>query len=69
MEKECIKIIGINNEQDANKILHALKDVWGIREAEVSVVNQAATISYNERAASLTDFIQAVKNTGFDIND
>ncbi|MBP0725743.1 heavy-metal-associated domain-containing protein [Bacillus sp. RG28] len=69
MEKVSLKINGIKNDQDANKILQALHEVWGIREAEVSVVNQTATFSYDEKAASQTDFIQAVKDTGFHIND
>lgn len=69
LEKGSIRIDGIQNEQDSNKILQALHAVWGIREAEVSLVNKTATFSYDEKAASRADFLQAVKDTGFHIQD
>lgn len=67
MEKGSIKIEGIENEEDVNKILEALNTVWGIRDAEVSLVNKTATFIYDGKAASLVDFIQAVKDKGFNV--
>ncbi|PLR66357.1 copper chaperone [Bacillus sp. UMB0893] len=69
LEKGSIKIEGIKNEQDANKILQALHAVWGISDAEVSLVNKTAMFTYDEKAASRVDFLQAVKDTGYHIND
>lgn len=69
LENGYIKIDGIKNEEDVNKILHALEAVWGISDAEVSLVNKTATFTYDEKAASRVDFLQAVKDTGFHIKE
>ncbi len=67
MEKESMKIEGIQNNEDVNKILQALHSVWGVREAEVSLENNTATFTFDEKAASRVDFLQAVKDTGYNI--
>lgn len=67
LEKESIKIEGIENEEDVNKILQALNTVWGIRDAEVSLGSKTAMFTYDEKAASREDFLQAVKDTGYNI--
>jgi copper chaperone len=67
LQTGIIKIEGITTQQDADKILHALHEVWGVRRAEVNVTNGEATFSYDEKAASYQDFEQAVIDTGFQI--
>lgn len=67
LEKESIKIEGIENDEDVNKILQALNTVWGVRDAEVSLGNKTATFTYDEKAASREDFLQAVKDKGYNI--
>ncbi|MFP3917606.1 heavy-metal-associated domain-containing protein [Lysinibacillus telephonicus] len=67
MEKGSIKIEGLENEEDVNKVLQALESVWGVREAEVSLANKTATFTYDDKAASHVDFLQAVKDIGFNV--
>lgn len=69
MEKGSIKVEGLENEEDVNKVLQALESVWGVRNAEVSLANKTATFTYDEKAASHVDFLQAVKDIGFNINE
>ncbi|AOH53301.1 hypothetical protein ABE28_002975 [Peribacillus muralis] len=59
----------MRNENDVNKVLHALNEVWGVSEVEVSLANKLVTFSYDEKAASQVDFLQAVKDTGFYIKE
>lgn len=69
MEKGSIKVEGLENEEDVNKVLQALESVWGVRNAEVSLANKTATFTYDEKAASHVDFLQAVRDIGFNINE
>lgn len=69
VETGYIKVEGMTNEQDADKLLHVLNEVWGVRKAKVSLANQMVTFSYNEKAASHEDFLQAIKNIGFSIHE
>ncbi|MFJ7754394.1 heavy-metal-associated domain-containing protein [Peribacillus muralis] len=69
MENGVLKVEGMRNENDVNKVLHALNEVWGVSEVEVSLANKLVTFSYDEKAASQVDFLQAVKDTGFYIKE
>ncbi len=69
VEKGSIRIDGIKNEQDSNKVLEALHGVWGVNEVEISVANKTVTFSYDEKAASHVDFLQAIKDTGLHIQE
>lgn len=55
----------MTNEQDVDKVQSALKGVWGVSQVAVSLPNQEATLSFNENSASYEDFLQAIKDTGF----
>lgn len=67
MENGFLKVEGMKDQDDVTKVLHALNEVWGVRKAEVSLENKVATFTYDEKAASQEDFLQAVKDTGFNI--
>ncbi|WP_155645546.1 heavy-metal-associated domain-containing protein [Peribacillus simplex] len=69
MENGFLKVEDMRDENDVNKVLHALNEVWGVRDVEVSLANKLATFSYDEKAASPIDFLQAVKDTGFDMKE
>jgi copper chaperone len=64
-----IRVQGIVGLSDADKVSHALNEVWGIRKVEVSAELGEATISYDEKAASLQDFQQAILDSGFEMRD
>ncbi|MBD8027915.1 heavy-metal-associated domain-containing protein [Ureibacillus sp. Re31] len=67
MEKGNLKIEGLENEEDVHKVLQALESVWGVRDVQVSLANKTATFAYDEKAASHVDFLQAVKDTGYNV--
>ncbi|MCY8233047.1 heavy-metal-associated domain-containing protein [Priestia endophytica] len=69
MENGFLKIEGMRDENDVNKVLHALNEVWGVSRVEVSLANRMVTFSYDEKAASQDDFLQAVKDTGLIFNE
>lgn len=62
-----ILVQGMVGQSDADKVNHAIHEVWGIRRAEVSLDQGEVTFSYDENAASLQDFQQAVIDCGFQI--
>ncbi|WP_301168800.1 heavy-metal-associated domain-containing protein [Brevibacillus nitrificans] len=67
MHTDRIPVQGMNDEQDAEKVNKALHDVWGILKAEVSLSKGEALISYDENAAQLVDFQQAIRDSGYDV--
>jgi copper chaperone CopZ len=67
MENGVFVIKDMVNQQDADKVLNALLEVWGIGRAEVNLNKSNAVFSYDERMASYHDFEQAVIDTGYEI--
>ncbi|THE09594.1 copper chaperone [Bacillus timonensis] len=67
MENRVFVIKDMVNQQDADKILNALLEVWGIGRAEVNLNNSNAVFSYDERMASYHDFEQAIIDKGYEI--
>ncbi|MBH8599612.1 MULTISPECIES: heavy-metal-associated domain-containing protein [unclassified Thermoactinomyces] len=67
MKKETIKIKGMKNKEDLEKVLAGLQDVWGVRQVDIDLSRGEAVLSFNEKSASLHDFKQAVINTGFQV--
>lgn len=67
MQNGMIKVEGLHSQQDADKILHALNEVWGVLRAEVNVTNREAIFSYDKKAASKQDFEAAIIDSGFTI--
>ncbi len=68
METEVFNVKNMNSQEDADKILAAIEHVWGLSKAEVSLLKKEATVTFDERMASSQDFIQAIVETGFDLN-
>ncbi|WML48050.1 copper chaperone [Neobacillus sp. PS3-34] len=69
MENGVLKVRNIQNQQDADKILEALNHVWGIDKVEINQTKGEASFAYDERMASTEDFVQAVKDSGFEVTD
>ena len=63
-----IKLEGVQSGQDVKKALKALNEVWGIRDATLSLNTGEAMIQYDEKAASFHDFEQAIIDSGFNIS-
>lgn len=68
MERGKITLQGIRSQEDADKILHALNEVWGVRSAEVNVNSKEAVVNFDEKAASLQDFEQAIIDSGYELH-
>ncbi|MGV3487320.1 MAG: heavy-metal-associated domain-containing protein [Tuberibacillus sp.] len=66
MTKGVIKVSGMSSEEDVAKVSHALKEVWGVRDINVSLGRQEAVFTYNDQSASTHDFIQALKDQGYE---
>ncbi|ASS75256.1 hypothetical protein CIG75_09845 [Tumebacillus algifaecis] len=56
---------GMSHPGDCEKIGHALRQVFGIQEVTINYHDAEVTVSYDERAASLHDFQQAIDDCGF----
>ena len=65
MKNGVFQVQGINNSDDIDKLQEALHHVWGVRRAEVNQTTGYARISYDENAASLQDFKQAIIEAGY----
>ncbi|MDP4162150.1 MAG: heavy-metal-associated domain-containing protein [Bacillota bacterium] len=69
MEKGLLKIKNLKDDQDAKTIVNALNHVWGIEKIRVDVNNQEAVYTYDNRMAAPEDFVQAVKDLGYEIRE
>lgn len=66
---EVTRVIKVKelNERNADEISRILHDIWGIRQVEVNVDTREAVVSFNEKSASLVDFEQALKDSGYQL--
>jgi len=67
MVTKTIAIRGMNDQEDAEKVSHALHEVWGINKAEVSLARKEAVFTYDETAASFRDFRQVILDLGYEV--
>ena len=67
METSIVTVQNMANQQDADKVLQAIEEVWGVSKAEINLSKSQAVFTYDERMASQQDFEQAIKDLGFDI--
>ncbi|MGB8956209.1 MAG: heavy-metal-associated domain-containing protein [Tumebacillaceae bacterium] len=69
MEKRTVKLPRLQNAQDANKVQEVLKQVWGIRSVdEVSLARGEVTFTFDEKAAAVGDFYEALEECGFEVD-
>ncbi|MFC3885148.1 heavy-metal-associated domain-containing protein [Bacillus songklensis] len=68
LQTGVIKVGGMVTQHDADKVLRALHEVWGVRGAHISLNDSEAIFSYDEKAASYHDFQQAIADIGFKID-
>ncbi|MCM3126021.1 hypothetical protein QNH36_12065 [Mesobacillus sp. AQ2] len=67
MHEKTFKISNLNSDEDAEKLTGAMLEVWGISQAEASTQHKTVTIKFDERMSSQEDFMQAVREAGFDL--
>lgn len=51
------------DEDEVSRILH---DVWGVRNIKINAEKKTAAISFDEKAATMDDFKQALNDSGFE---
>jgi len=68
MKTFTMSISDMNNGAEEEKINDILHDVWGVRKVQLNAENSKAVVSYDEKAASLQDFTQAIVDSGYEIN-
>jgi copper chaperone CopZ len=57
----------MSDQKDVEKVSQALLKVWGVRQVEVNLDQEEAIFVYDESAASLADFQQAIVDSGFTV--
>lgn len=67
--KKTILLKGMNTPYDAERVSEVLHDVWGIRKVELQLDKSEASISFDENAASLQDFQQALVDSGYEVKN
>lgn len=65
MKNEIIQIQGMTNQTDVERVETSIRDVWGIRQVQVNLSRGEAAVTFDEQAASLHDFEQAIIDAGF----
>ncbi|MCZ8514298.1 heavy-metal-associated domain-containing protein [Paenibacillus filicis] len=59
---------GLTRQSDADKVSHALREIWGVKEVEVNLNRKEVKFSYDESAASYKDCLEAVVESGYPIS-
>lgn len=67
MPTERLGVAGIRDDNDAQRVRHALSEVWGIQQVVIDPSRGEVMFSYDERAGSREDFLQAIRSSGFEI--
>lgn len=69
MIRETIRVRELTGPEDAEKIRCALHQVWGVRGVDINEGVGEVTLIFNEKAASLGDFRQAIREKGFEVDE
>jgi copper chaperone CopZ len=67
MKTATIRVQGMADENDKQKVSRALLEVWGVRGVNVDLEKREAAFTYDELAAKYMDFQQAILDSGFEI--
>ncbi|GAA4707809.1 heavy-metal-associated domain-containing protein [Brevibacillus fulvus] len=67
MKTETFRLQNMSTPQDAQRVTSALRDVWGVRNVEIAQQTGVVQLTYDEQAASLQDFRQALADAGFQL--
>ncbi|MBI5133098.1 MAG: heavy metal translocating P-type ATPase, partial [Thaumarchaeota archaeon] len=68
MAKKCdIKVIGMHCASCVNKIEKAIKNVKGVKQANVNLITEKATVEFDESATNEKELQEAIKKTGYGV--
>ncbi|PLS18245.1 copper chaperone [Bacillus sp. M6-12] len=67
METGVFVVKDMVSQKDADTIMNALLEVWGVSRAEVNLSKNQAMFTYDKRMASAIDFEQAILDSGYQI--
>ncbi|WP_185819492.1 heavy-metal-associated domain-containing protein [Salibacterium salarium] len=63
------RTISITDIEDEKRINEVLYDVWGVRHVTIHANKKEAVVSFDEEAASLMDFKQALRDSGINLEE
>lgn len=66
-EKLTMKVSGINDSSDANRLENRLKETEGVKYASVNYGNGQVLVEYNQALLSLSDIRQILNKSGYQI--
>jgi len=66
-EKFSVKITGITDSSDSEKLEKRLREIEGVKEASVNYGNNQVVIKYNSTLLSISDLRRIINKTGFQI--
>ncbi|RFU63913.1 heavy-metal-associated domain-containing protein [Peribacillus glennii] len=67
MEEAVIVIKNMQDQADADRIMSALEDVWGIGRVEVDLSRNRAKLTFDNRMAQLQDFERRLLDNGYEV--
>lgn len=67
MTRETIRIRKGTGPKDTDKLHHALGRVWGVRAVDINEPVGEVILTFDEKAASLQDFHQAIRESGWEV--
>ncbi|MBP1934745.1 heavy-metal-associated domain-containing protein [Ammoniphilus resinae] len=67
MKTKTIRIKGIKDQKEAQQVVSGMKEVWGVREADINLATGEVTVSFDDQAASVQDIEQAILDYGLEL--
>ncbi|PLT32575.1 heavy-metal-associated domain-containing protein [Bacillus sp. V5-8f] len=67
MEDAVIVIKNMQNQADADRVMGALEDVWGVLQVQVDLSQNRARLTFDNRMAQLQDFERKLLDNGYEV--
>ncbi|MCM3473496.1 MULTISPECIES: heavy-metal-associated domain-containing protein [Brevibacillus] len=67
MQNKTIHIQGMTDQDAAKRVQSIIRDVWGVRQVHVDTARGEVQVLFDEKAASIRDFEQAIIDGGFQV--
>ncbi|MFD1425581.1 hypothetical protein [Kroppenstedtia sanguinis] len=69
MIRKILRIQPGAEAKDIDQLQHALSQVWGIRTVDIHEPVGEVILAFDEKATSLQDFHQAIRESGWEVDD
>lgn len=68
MERIALTVKGMTCEHCVMTVTKSLKDVHGVRAADVNLENEVARITFDPAQVGIDDLVTAIKDAGYEVN-